>query len=59
MSEKNNTKFGIKIDRMHPSQWSIGICFSHFMDETYLFINLFIWSISIGLLYTYDECEGQ
>lgn len=54
MTEKNNTKFGIKIDRMHPTQWSIGICFSHFMDETYLFI----WSISIGLLYTYDECEG-
>ena len=45
------TRFGIRVDKMQPmQQWSIGVCLSHFMDETYLFINLFFITISIGWL---------
>jgi len=49
--EEYKTRFGIKIDNLHPtSQWSLGVCLSHFMDETYLYINLFFISIAIGRL---------
>jgi hypothetical protein len=47
---ENNAKFGIKIDKTYKGQWSIGLCLSHWDNETYLFINLFKWSISIGWL---------
>lgn len=46
-----NTKFGIRIDKRYKGMWSFGICLSHLGKETYLYINLFKWSISIGLLY--------
>lgn len=46
----NKTKFGIKIDKMYKGWWSFGVCVSHADTETYLFINLFKWSISIGWL---------
>mgnify|MGYP000776856593 CR=1 FL=1 len=44
------TKWDIQIDRMNKHQWSFGICISHYRPETYLFINFFKWSISIGKL---------
>lgn len=47
----NNTKFGIKVDTMHEQSWSFGICLSHEFNETYVFINFFKWSISIGWLW--------
>ena len=37
--------------------WSIGLCLSHWHDETYLYINLLKWSISIGFLYSEVEDE--
>lgn len=44
-------KFGVKIDKTPRGYWSFGVCLSHADDETYLFINFFKWSISIGYMY--------
>ena len=48
-------KFGIKVDKLPKYCWSVGACISHGTPETYLFINLFKWSISIGYMYFYSE----
>lgn len=40
--------WGINVETMMDDQWSFGVCFSHLWDETYLFINFFKWTISIG-----------
>lgn len=45
---ESEVKWGINVDTMMDGQWSLGACFSHWMDETYLFINFFKWTISIG-----------
>ena len=51
MDDKPNIKFGIKIDKQWEGFWSLGSCISHTcFGETYLFINLIKWSISIGWL---------
>ena len=51
MDDKPNIKFGIKIDKQWEGFWSLGSCISHTCcGETYLFINLIKWSISIGWL---------
>lgn len=50
-------KFGIKIEKMWEGWWSFGICLSHSEDETYILINLFKWSVSIGNLYDDTELE--
>lgn len=42
------TRWGIKVEKFMEDQWSFGVCLSHWWDETYVFINLFKWSISIG-----------
>lgn len=58
MPERIKTKFGIKIDRIGfgmPRTWSVGICLTKDQEETYIFINLFRISISIGKLYDFDE----
>ena len=47
---KYKTKWRIQIDKMYEHQWSFGVCISHYKPETYLFINFFKWSISIGKL---------
>ena len=45
------TRFGIRVDKLHPpSEWSVGVCLSHWANETYLYINLFFITISIGKL---------
>jgi hypothetical protein len=54
MSE-GKCKFGIKVDKINKGMWSICFGISHFFSETYLFINLVKWSISIGWLETYEE----
>lgn len=50
---EDNTKnyFGVHVDKIERG-FSFGICFTHdvYFNETYLYINLFKWSISIGLL---------
>lgn len=40
--------WGISVERMMDEQWSVGFSLSHLWDETYLFINFFKWTISIG-----------
>ena len=50
MNDKQSTKFGIRVDKMSEHQFSIGLCFSHWVDETYLCLNLFKWTISIGFI---------
>ena len=51
MNELNKTKFQIIIDKQPKGLWSFGICISSFHDETYIYLNLFKISISIGKLY--------
>lgn len=52
-------KFGIAIEKLWDGEWSFGICLSHSIDgQTYIFINLFKWTISIGKIINhevYDE----
>ena len=55
MPSKIKTKFGIIINELWEGRWSFGICLSHDGPETYLFINLFKWTISIGKIYDYAE----
>ena len=52
MNELNETEFRIVIDKQPKRVWSFGICISHFYDETYIYLNLFKISISIGKLST-------
>ena len=51
----NNNKVRFRIDTHKNSNdydmWSFCIGLSHFVDETYLYINFFKWTISIGFLY--------
>lgn len=47
-------KWAIQIEKMWKGSWSIGICFSHQFDETYLFVNFIKWTISIGKIHV-DE----
>lgn len=55
MSENNKAKFQIKIDKQWKGMWSFGACLSHCGEETYLYVNLFKWSITIGFLYEYED----
>lgn len=50
MNENNKAKFRIKVDDIGYNKWSFGICVSHWWEETYLYINLFKWTISIGFM---------
>lgn len=43
--------FGIRIDKIPKGMWSFGICLSHSYEETYIYINLFKITISVGRLY--------
>lgn len=49
------SKFGVSIEKLEKNQWSFCIGLSHWVDETYLFINLFRWSISVGKLQKSEE----
>lgn len=51
MSERKLVKFGVQIEKISENQWSFGICLSHWEDETYLYINLFKRTITIGRFY--------
>ena len=55
MGTNNHTKFRVKVNPIIQEAWSIGLCLSHWYDETYLYINFFKWSISIGFLYSEVE----
>lgn len=51
MNELNLTKFQVLVDKHPKGLWSFGMFINHSIDETYIFINLFKISISIGKLY--------
>jgi len=53
MGSATGIGFGIKIDKMWTGSWSFGICLSHLDKETYIYINLFKVSISIGIIEKY------
>ena len=59
MNELNKTKFQVLVDKHPKGMWSFGICISHFYDETYIYLNLFKISISIGKLYRDWSKEGK
>lgn len=55
---KGKLKFGIVVEKMWEDSWSFGVCLSHSFDgQTYIFINLFKRTISIGRVMVYEE-EG-
>lgn len=55
MGQITKTKFGIKVDKLWEGRWSFGICFSHDRPETYIFINFFKWTITIGMLADWSD----
>ena len=59
MNELYKTKFQIIIDKQPKRLWSFGICISHYHDETYIYINLFKLSISIGKLYVREKYDDD
>lgn len=50
MNSSNKIKFKTIVDKNPKGWWSFGICLSHTIYETYLYINFFKWSVSIGYL---------
>jgi hypothetical protein len=50
MREKQKGKFGVTGYKLFKGQWSFGFAITHDEYETYLYINLFKWSIAIGIL---------
>ena len=46
--DESKPKFGIKVDIPWEGAWSFGICLSHWNKETYIYINFWKWSVSIG-----------
>ena len=57
INEKSDYHFGIKVDKQFQGAWSFGSCISHSFGETYLFINFFKWTISIG--YLFKDMRGE
>ena len=49
----NKTKFCIEIEKFDKDRWSFCLGLSHWEHETYLYINLFRWCITIGKIYKY------
>lgn len=48
-------KWGVEFQPVQgKNMWSIGCCLSHWGAETYLYINLFKWTLTIGRFYRYD-----
>ena len=52
---ETKTKFKVSIFKNCVGMWSFGICITHHFKETYIYINFFRWSISIGKLYYFDD----
>ena len=42
------SKWNIEVEKHTKDMWSFGVCLSHFADETYIYANFYIWTISIG-----------
>lgn len=59
MMFEGKIKWGFEIEKMPDGHWSFGICLSHFVEETYVYINLFKWTISIGKILVFQEEEDD
>ena len=59
MNELNLTKFQVSVCKQPKGLWSFGMSICHFVDETYIFLNLFKISISIGKLYVDLQCDND
>ena len=59
MNESHATTFQIIVDKHPKGLWSFGMFICHFDDETYILLNLFKISISIGKLYINWGKEGK
>ena len=52
---ETSLRWGIKVDRVDfPKMWSVGICLSHWVSETYIYVNLLFITVSIGKIYKED-----
>lgn len=51
----------IHVTKHPPGDWSFGICLTHddSLNETYIYINFFKWSISIGKLAYLKKIEEE
>jgi hypothetical protein len=49
--QEQKLKFGVTCAQLDKDMWSLGIALSYSYNETYLYINLFKLSISIGKFY--------
>ena len=52
-------KWRFVTEKMYDGQWSFGVCLSHSVEETYVYINLFKWSISIGKILVYQDWQDE
>ena len=55
--EESQIKWGLNIVKWSKGDWSFGVCLTRDanLDECYIYINLFKWSISIGRLLDYSH----
>lgn len=56
---ETKTKFKVDIFKNYKGTWIFGICLVHHFEETYVYVNLFRWSISIGKLIDFDKAGEQ
>lgn len=57
MNELDKTKFQIVVNKYPKGMCSFGICLSHCDEETYIYLNLFKVSISIGKMWYMEVKE--
>jgi len=50
MGQKRKGRFGVTGHKYMKGQWIFGIAITHDEYETYLYVNLFKWSVAIGIL---------
>ena len=54
--DKVKAKWGISVSNYGGFQrWSFGICISHDKPETYLFINFWKWTFSVGKIIKFED----
>ena len=51
--EEQKLRWGIVIDKLDKTQWSLGICISVWKEigEAYIFLNLIKWTVSVGRIW--------
>ena len=49
--EDEKLGFGIIVDKNTVNMWSLGINLTHWYRETYIYINLFKWTLMVGKFY--------